>query len=238
VLAGVPLTPAGVRRLGWLVGAGLAVGLTALTGNPLIGLAFGWMGLWMPEAVLRTRARRQWRRLDVAAYAAAHMLHAKIQAGQPVLEAWRAILPDAGEPFRSWMQPALTGEAQGVPLEETLKARAAAIQHVELGVLADVLAAERAHGRTAPVVAQTVRLWSQRIQADATRRGTLAAGLTLGYAVVGIGVVVYWGILLGSPVAWRGMHHGLGFVATGIGALLVAWAGWIQNRVLRQAEAV
>lgn len=237
-LTGLPLTPAGVQRIGWLTGAGTAVSVSLGTRNVFVGAAFGWMGLWAPEALIRYRARKQWQRLDVAAYAAAHMLHAKLQSGMPVLEAVRALLADAAEPFRSWVAPCLAAEAQGVPLERALKSRAAPIQHVELGVLADVLSAEREHGLTAPVLARAVDLWSQRIHADAVRRGTLAGSTMLGYGVVLGGVAAFWLTVWWSAAVRQGLDHGVGFVVTGIGAWLIAIAGWLQNRVSRQAEAV
>lgn len=237
-LTGLPLTPADIRHLGWVVGAALTVILTLATHNPFIGTAFGLVGLLMPEALIRYWARKQWQRLDMIAYGAMHMLQAKIQMDVPVLEAFRALLPDVAEPFHSWVAPCLTDETRGIPLELSLKEKAAPIQHVELGALADVLAAERAHGRTAPVVARAVDLWSQRIQADAARRGKLSGSTMLGYGVVMLGIVAFWAIVLMSPTVRSGIGHGLGFWATGIGAWLIALAGWLQNRVTRQAEAV
>ncbi len=237
-LTGLPLTPRDVRHLGWLIGALTVLGLMALTRNPLIATAFGLVGMLVPEAGIRYWARKQWQRLDVAAYGATHMLQAKIHFDVPVLEAFRALLPDVGEPFRGWVTPCVTAEATGHPLEVTLKRQAEAIQHVELATLADVLAAERTHGRTAPVIAQTVELWSQRLQADAVRRGTLAGGTMLGYGVVLAGIVAFWGLVLLSPALRHGLDHGYGFWLTGLGAWLVALAGYVQNRVSRQAEAV
>lgn len=237
-LTGLPLTPRDVRHLGWLVGAVATVMITLSTHNPLVGTAFGLLGLLVPEAAIRYWARKQWQRLDLAAYGAAHMLQAKLQGGMPVLQAFRALIPDASEPFRTWAEPCLTGESKGVALEVTLKERAAPIQHVELGALADVLAAEREHGRTAPIVARAVDLWSQRMQADAVRRGTLAGSTMLGYGVVLLGIVSFWGIVIGSTVVRHGISHGLGWWTTGIGAWMIAGAGYLQNRVSRQAEAV
>lgn len=237
-LTGLPLTPRGVQRLGWVTGAGATALVTLGTRNPLVGTAFGLVGLLLPEAVIRYIARKEWQRLDVAAYAAAHMLQVKLQMGTPVLEAFRALLPDASEPFKTWVAPCLTAEASGMPLEVSLKVRAASIQHVELGALADILATERRHGRTAPVVARAVALWSQRIQADAVRRGTLAGSTMLGYGVVLLGIVAFWASVALSPAVRHGLDHGLGLVTTGLGAWLIALAGYIQNRVSRQAEAV
>nr|WP_031942639.1 type II secretion system F family protein [Sulfobacillus thermotolerans]AEP14272.1 putative type II secretion system protein [Sulfobacillus thermotolerans] len=237
-LTGLPLTPRDVRHLGWLSGAAATVAITLATNNVLVGTAFGLVGLLLPEAAIRYGARKQWQRLDWAAYGAAHMLQAKLQGGMPVLEAFRALVPETSEPFRSWIKPCLTEETKGVPLEVTLKRRAQPIQHVELGALADVLAAERAHGRTAPIVARAVDLWSQRMHADAVRRGTLAGSTMLGYGVVALGIVAFWALVLGSPVVRNGLGHGLGFWTTGIGAWLIALAGYVQNRVSRIAEAV
>lgn len=237
-LTGLPLTPADIRHLGWLTGAVATVVLTLTTHNPLVGSAFGLVGLLLPEALIRYYGRKQWQRLDMAAYGAAHMLQAKLQMDVPVLEAVRALLADVSEPFLTWVKPCLTQEALGHPLEETLKARAAAIQHVELGVLADVLVVERRHGLTAPIVQRVVNLWSQRIQGDAARRGTLSSSTMLGYGVVVLGIGAFWGLVLFSPTVRAGIGHGLGFWTTGIGAWLLAMAGYLQNRISRQAEAI
>ncbi len=237
-LTGLPLTPRGVQRIGWGTGLVATVLITLVTHNPLVGTAFGLVGLLLPEAVIRYWARKQWQRLDVAAYAAAHMLQVKLQMGMPVLAAFRALLPEAGEPFRSWMAPCLTAEAAGVPLEQSLKARAVPIQHVELGALADILATERQHGRTAPIVGRAVDLWSQRIHADAVRRGTIAGSTMLGYGVVLLGIGAFWVSVAMSPAVRHGLGHGLGLVTTGVGAWMIAFAGYIQNRVSRQAEAI
>ena len=237
-LTGLPLTPADIRHLGWLTGAAATVILTLVTHNPFVGTAFGLVGLLVPEAAVRYYGRKQWQRLDVAAYGAAHMLQAKLQTGIPVLEAFRALLADVSEPFLTWVKPCLTQEPLGHPLEETLKERARAIQHVELGVLADVLTAERKHGLTAPIVQRVVNLWSQRIRGDAARRGKLSSSTMLGYGVVIVGIGVFWGIVVLSPAMRSGISHGLGFWAAGIGSWLIAIAGYLQVRVSRQAEAI
>ncbi len=237
-LTGLPLTPADVRHLGWLFGAAATVGITLGTHNPFVGTAFGLVGLLLPEAAIRFYGRKQWQRLDVAAYGAAHMLQAKLDLDVPVLTAFRELLTDVSEPFLTWVKPCLTEEPLGIPLETTLKQRAAAIQHIELGVLADVLAVERTQGKAAPIVSRVVDLWSQRIQADAARRGKLSGSTMLGYGVVVIGIGVFWGIVLMSPTVRHGLHAGLGFWATGVGAWFVALAGYLQNRVSRQAEAI
>lgn len=237
-LTGLPLTPTDIRHIGWLFGAGATAGITLFTKNPFVGTAYGLVGLLFPEAAIRYYGRKQWQRLDVAAYGAAHMLQAKLQMNVPVLEAFRALLADVGEPFLTWVKPCLTEEPLGHPLEETLKQRAQAIQHVELGVLADVLSVERRHGLTAPIVHRVVNLWSQRIQADAARRGKLSGSTMLGYGVVALGIGAFWGLVLLSPTVRAGISHGLGFWATGIGAWLIAIAGYVQNRISRQAEAI
>ena len=237
-LTGLPLTPADVRHLGWLTGAAATVIVTLVTHNPLVGTAFGVVGLLLPEAAIRYMGRKQWQRLDIAAYGAAHMLQAKLQMNVPVLDAFRGLLADVSEPFLTWVQPCLTQEPLGHPLEETLKARAQAIQHVELGVLADVLVVERRHGLTAPIVQRVVSLWSQRIQGDAARRGKLSSSTMLGYGVVALGIGAFWGLVVLSPTVRSGISHGLGFWATGVGAWLIAIAGYLQNRISRQAEAI
>lgn len=236
-LTGLPLTPMNVRHIGWAVGGLAAVLLSLVTHNPVVGSAFGLVGLIMPEAIIRVVSRRQWRRLDMAAYGATHMLQAKLELGVPVLEAFRALFEDANEPFRTWVEPCLTRETQGTPLEVTLKERAEPIQHVELAALADVLAVERASGLTAPIVARTVTLWSHRIRADAVRRGTIAATTTLGYAIVGGGLAIFWVLWASNPAFHEGVTHGVGFWTTGVGTWILAGVGWIQNAVSRRAEA-
>lgn len=237
-LTGLPVTPADIRHIGWIGGAVATAGITLVTHNPLVGTAYGLVGLLFPEAAIRYYGRKQWQRLDIAAYGAAHMLQAKLQMEIPVLEAFRALLADVSEPFFTWVKPCLTQEPLGTPLEVTLKARAGAIQHVELVALADVLAVERQHGLTAPIVHRVVDLWSQRIRADAARRGKLSGSTMLGYGVVALGIGAFWGLVIFSPTVRSGISHGLGFWTTGIGAWFIALAGYLQNRVSRQAEAI
>ncbi|MDA8207020.1 MAG: hypothetical protein M0Z36_13210 [Thermaerobacter sp.] len=237
-LTGLPLTPADIRHFGWLTGVAATVVLTLVTHNPLVGTAFGLVGLLVPETAVRYYGRKQWQQLDVAAYGAAHMLQAKLQLGVPVLEAFRALLADVSEPFLTWVKPCLTQEPLGHPLEHTLKERARAIQHVELAVLADVLTVERQHGLTAPIVFRVVNLWSQRIRGDAARRGKLSSSTMLGYGVVAVSIGAFWAIVVFSPAMRSGISHGLGFWATGIGSWLIAIAAYLQIRVSRQAEAI
>lgn len=236
-LTKIPLTPRGVQRLGWASAAAVALFVSSFTHNPLVGTAFGSMGLWMPELIIRYIARKRWRALDQSAYSATHMLRFALARGTPVLEAFRAIIPQSDPAFREWATPLLVLEAGESPLEESLKKAASAIKHVELSVLADILAAERSHGQTAPVVDRLVDLWGQRLRSDSVRRGTLAGGMMLGYGVIWIGIGVFWATVIGSPVARHGLHAGVGFWAMGIGAWLLAIAGAMQNRVTRQAEA-
>lgn len=237
-LSGWPLSGRTLRILA--AGAAVAAGLAswALTQNPLVAGAMAVLGAFGPETVVRGRARRRWQALDQQAYAAAHVLRLALDRGTPVRDAWRALATRGAPVFTAWAQPLASGEATGDPLEGRLKAAAQAIAHVELAVLADILAAERTTGQAAPLLDPLLTWWGQRLEADARRRGMLAGTFLLSYGVLGGALALFWGLMLTSPAVRQGVHTGWGTVAVGVGAWLLAVAGWLQVRVSRQSEVV
>lgn len=240
-LSGWPLTPQRLTTLTW--GAGLGVGLLALAllRNPIAAAGFGFLGSQMPESWVRRRVRQRWQRLDRSALAATTNLRFWLKGRVSVLESLRQIVARTDEPFRGWLQGCLADEAAGaltgttVRVEDAMRARARAIRHVELMLLADLLAAERSRGSTADSLGDLVDQWTARARADAVRRGQLSMGLMLSRNMIPIGA----GILAVLGVTHVGLvASGAGIAVYGVACLLLATAGYVEAGVLRQAEAI
>jgi Flp pilus assembly protein TadB len=237
-LTGFPLTPKRLTHINWLFAGLIALLIFVTVHNPIVAVAFGVLASTVPEAAVRWYARKQWIALDMSAFAAINTLSFYIARQQSVLESLRQIIPESDNPFRTWAGKLLAQEAAQMPLEYALKQAADKIRHVELSLIADILAVERERGGTAPMIMRAVGLWSQRIRADGMRRGRLNATSWLARGLLGIAVVVYWMIIWQDPSAHRAIGHGIGMLVTGVSAALIMTAGLIQQRVTRQAEQV
>lgn len=237
-LTGIPITPQQLRYINWAFGAFIAIVIFIVVHNPIVGVAFGFLSSTFPEAGVRWYARKQWVSLDLSAFAAINTLSFFLARHQSVLESLRKIIPDSDEPFRSWSGKLLTAEATGIPIEVSLKQSAEKIKHIELGLIADILAVERRKGGTAPMVARSVELWSHRLRADGMRRGRLQATAMISRGIMVIAVAVYWILVWRDPTAQRAISHGIGIVVTGISASVITAAGMIQQRVTRSAEQI
>jgi hypothetical protein len=241
-LSGLPLTPRRLTVLTWAAGGVVGLLTLALLHNPIAAAAFGFLGSQMPESWVRRRVRARWQRLDRAALAATTNLRFWLRGQRSVLESLRTIVTRTDEPFRSWLQACLADEAAsalvgttGVRVEDSMRIRARAIRHVELMLLADLLAAERQSGPTAESLGDLVDQWTARARADAVRRGQLSMGLMLSRNMIPIGI----GILAALGLTHVGLvSSGAGIAVYGVGCLLVATAGYIEGNVLRQAEAI
>ena len=238
-LSGWPLTPRRLAAITWIVGLLGGVLGTAALRNPAAGIALGYLASQVPENAVRRRVRTRWRQLDRAALASTTNLRFWLMRGTSVLEALRHIAAQTDEPFRSWMRDCLADEAAagdaGARVEDAVRVRAQAIRHVELMLLADLLAAERRRGSTLESLEELVDQWTRRARADAVRRGTLSGGLLLSknFIPIAAGILLFLGLTHGALVG-----TGLGMVTYGVGFLIVAGAAWMQARITRQAEAL
>lgn len=230
----------GVRRLQWLSALFLA-GITAvITWNPAAALAFGWIGYWLPETLLRDIAWSRWGKLDRAAYATVYSVRFYLDQGTPVLQTWRLLMPKAQPVFRHWIEPCLIQESQKgtgqLPFEQALKKQALAIRHAELAVTADILTEERRHGGTVGALGQLLEMWGHRIELDADRRGSLTGFIWIGRITLGAGVILFWGLALGDAAVRLHMHQLSGQIVLGISAVFLALGMTLYFRQNRKAE--
>lgn len=225
-----------LRQMQWVAGVLLAGITFAITFNPLSALAFGWIGFWLPEIVLRDAAWSRWTAIDRAAYQTVYSVRFYLEQGVPVLETWRSLTPQAQPAFRQWVEPCLISETDGRPFEQTLKTQAMAIHHAELSVTADILSAQRRHGGAIGSLAQVLTMWGKRIELDADRRGSLTGFVWMGRLTLGAGIVLFWGLALGDATIRTHMHTWTGGIVTGFSALLIAIGLTLYHRQNRQAE--
>lgn len=225
-----------LRHMQWMAGATLVAVTMAITMNPIAAVAFGWIGFWLPEIMLRDAAWTRWTALDRAAYSTVYSARFYLEQGTPVLDTWRLLIPQADPAFRRWVEPCLLGESAGRPFEHTLKDQSLAIHHAELSVTADILSAERRHGNAVTSLAQVLTLWGKRIELDADRRGSLTGFVWMGRLTIGAGIILFWGLSLGDAVIRSHMHTWTGAIVTGFSALLLAIAMTFYYRQNRMAE--
>lgn len=237
-LSGLPLTPAQLGWCNWGAAVLAALVAFAVLHSPLAALALGYLASGLPESYVRQRARAQWQRLDQTALIATTNLRYWLETGTSVLSALRAIAARTDEPFRGWILSCLRAEAGQVEserVEDVMRARAQGIRHVELMLLADLLAVERRRGPTTDSLDELVDQWLLRIRADATRRGTISGGMLLSRHMITICVGVLLVMGLTHPAV---VSSPAGVIVYGIGVSLVAGAAYVQRGVVRQAEAI
>ena len=229
-----------LRRLQWLGGAFLAAVTLAITANGVAALAFGWIGFWLPEIILREVAWSRWQALDRAAYATVYSARFYLEQGVSVLDTWRALVPKAPPVFRQWVEPCLLAETAGHAAQQgfaqTLKGQALAIRHTELSVTADVLGAERQHGGAVGALAQLLAWWGKRIELGADRQGSLAGFVWLSRISLGTGIALFWGLTLGDGRVRTDMHTAPGAVVTGLSAVLLALGATLYYHQSRRGE--
>lgn len=226
----------GLRRMQWLTGFFLGAITAAITWNPAATLAFGWIGFWLPEIILRDMAWVRWTALDRAAYTLVYSSRFYLEQGTPVLQTWRTLAPQAQPVFQRWIEPCLLGETQGIAFDQALKQQALAIRHAELAVTADILAVERKHGQTLGILGQLLTMWGKRIELDADRRGSLTGFVWIGRATLIVGIALFWSLVLGDVAVRAHMHTLPGEIMIGLSAVLLAAATTLYYRHNRGAE--
>ncbi|WP_053958142.1 hypothetical protein [Sulfobacillus thermosulfidooxidans] len=255
-LTGLSWSPRQLQRLNALLGISVGILVTGITRNPLMGLAFVAIAWGWPEGAVRWWARRQWNRLDQQALSACTSIQFALDDHRPVLPVWEKLYTQNDDVLHRFLEPCLSGEATGrrqpmagrprdaqadqtlLPFEAELKAQARAIRHIELQLVADVLVAERQRGHTADLLATVLHLWSQRMEADARRRGQIYAGTRLSKLLVVGSLVLLAGLWVSSPGVVQSAQHGLGFVVFGVATGLIALGTWVQRQAERTAEQV
>ena len=238
-LVGLPLTP---RQLHWIsIGFGIimAVVITAVTYNPLVAAAFGVITYTWPTDVIRWIARKRWIALDLAAFGAANTLTFFLERHQSVLPSLREIIPQSDPPFKAWGETILALESSGAQsLESAWKTKADRIHHIELSLIADILAVERTQGNTKEQLTRAVDLWARRVRADGIRRGRLNTTAALARSLTMAAVVGFWLIVWRNPIAAQNIRHGAGVFVIAASAWIIAAATIVQQHVVRQAERV
>ncbi|PSR37258.1 MAG: hypothetical protein C7B44_04650 [Sulfobacillus thermosulfidooxidans] len=253
-LTGLPWSPEQLRRFNAVSGVLVGLLVTGITRNPLMGSAFVLIAWGWPEGVVRLWARRQWQRLDQQALSACTSIRFALDDHRPVLPVWENLYAHNEDVLHRFLEPCLSQEATGrrhrpadgrplpttplLPFEAELKIQARAIRHIELQLVADVLAAERQRGRTADLLATVLHLWSQRMEADARRRGQIHAGTWLSKALIVGSLLFLAGLWFNSPAVVHDARHGLGLIVFGISTWLIAFGTWVQRQAERTAEQV
>ena len=239
-LSGLALTPARLTALTWVIA--MASGLLSLIAlhSPLAAIAFGYLASGLPDAYVRRRARRRWNALDRTALAATSALSHWLEQGGSVLASLRHLKDRTDEPFRSWIAACLAaeggeGDASHERVETVLRERARGIRHIELMLLADLLAVERRRGSTADSLAELLEQWMLRIRADAQRRGTISGGVMMARHMITFCTVLLFVLGLTHVAAVSSV---IGIVVYGMGTSFVGMAAWVQRGVMRRSEAI
>ena len=231
-----------LRRLQWIGAAALALATFAVGHNPGSAAAWGWIGFWLPEIILRDVAWERWQALDRAAFSTLFSVRFYIAQGTAVLEAWRKVLPNAPPVFQRWIEPCLMAEVsqdasqQGGSFERLLKDQALAIHHTELAVTADILTAQRTHGGASTSLEKLLKLWGTRIELDADRRGNLSGFVWLGRGSLMAAFALFWALSIGDATVRIHMHSFPGMIVTGIASIILALATTMYYKQNRLAE--
>lgn len=239
-LSGLPLTPARLAALGWVTGCLAGLLTLIVLRNPVAAASFGYLASGLPDAYVRQRARKRWDALDRAALVATTNLTHWLSTGASVLDSLRRLAERTDEPFRGWILACLREEAGlaedvHMRVEDLMRQRARGIRHVELMLLADLLAVERRRGSTVESLEELVTQWQLRIRADAKRRGTISGGMLLSRHMITVCISV---LLVLGVTHLAAVSSLVGIAVYGIGTVMVATAAYIQRGVARQSEAI
>jgi Flp pilus assembly protein TadB len=238
-LAGIPL-PA---RLFWplRVVVGGVLGLLVLLLDHALPAAIivGLIGYHIPPGLLRLLGRARWRQADRDAYALANTMRYVLPVEGHPLTALRRLVPDLTEPLRGWMTAALAQEATGAGVEHALQDLAQRLHHTELGLLAEILRADRHEKPAADLLGELIDAWTERIEADDQRLATLAGGRRLVNILVGGPVVVFCLLPVLSPGTGGIFTQSVAGQAIGaVGLALFGAAAWLARVTLSKEEAV
>ncbi|AEJ40814.1 hypothetical protein TPY_2654 [Sulfobacillus acidophilus TPY] len=215
------------------IAGGLLLLIFGILQNAGAAIAFGIIGWMAPALIAEIMGETRWARLDRSSFAAMTNAHFFLERGTPVVETFRRVFESAQPSFRRWFRPMLLGEAAGQPLESTLHQQAEALQHQELMVAADILAAERQYGQTAATFHRLLTLWNDRIELDGERRGTLSTFVLMGHLFILIGITGFFYFVVANPVVRSHAHTGAGGMVIAISAWLLAGAVAWHTRFLR-----
>ncbi len=255
VVRPAPKRDAGAARLLWLAGiplpAGLLWPLRVVVGG-VIGLVVllldhalpaaiivGVMGYHIPPGLLHLLGRARWRQADRDAYALANTMRYVLPVEGHPLTALRRLVPDLTEPLRGWMTAALAQEATGAGVEQALQDLAQRLHHTELGLLAEILRADRHEKPAADLLGELIDAWTERIEADDQRLATLAGGRRLVNLLVGGPVVVFCLLPVLSPGTGGIFTQTVAGQAIGaVGLALFGAAAWLSRVTLSKEEEV
>jgi len=228
----------GLRNIQTLVGLFMAGVTFVVTGNPIAAIAFGWIGICIPEALLRDMAATRWATIDREAYATMYSVRFYLQQGLSVIEMWRLLIPKTKGVFRQWIEPCLLSEGveRGQTFESRLKLQAQQIRHGELAVMADIMEAERRNGGTASSMERLMHTWGQRLTLDAERRGALGMYALVSELTLGFNIVMFWAMCLGDATIRSKMHSLTGIIVTGMSAMMAAVAITLYLQQVRASD--
>lgn len=239
ILTGWALTPRELQLLNAIVGLSSAVGILIVTHNPLVALAAAIIAWGIPEGVLKAIGQRRWRQLDEEALSACTSVWFALQEHRPVLPVWQHLYDAHDGLLHRVLAPCLAWEYEGLaPFEQTLKRLSHTIRHIELQLVADILATERLRGNTAPLLDTTLHLWHQRLEADARRRGQVAMTTLLSRYLLWAAIGLFALLWMTSPAIADHATHGVGLIVVGIAALIISGAAWFQRTAQRRVENV
>lgn len=238
-LAGIPL-PA---RLLWplrVIVAGLIGGLVLILDHTVpAAIIVGLIGYQIPPGLLRLLARARWRQADRDAYALANTMRYVLPVEGHPLTALRRLVPDLTDPLQGWMTGALAQEATGTGVEPALQDLARRLHHTELGLLAEILRADRHEKPAADLLGELIEAWTERIEADDQRIATLAGGRRLVNVMVGGPVVVFCLLPVLSPGTGGIFAQSVaGQAIGGVGLALFGAAAWLARVSLSKEEVV
>ena len=238
-LAGIPLPPGLLWPVRVVVGG--VIGLLVLLLDHAVPAAIlvGIISYHIPPGLLGLLARARWRQADRDAYALANTMRYVLPVEGHPLTALRRLVPDLTEPLRGWVTGALAQEATGTAVEQALQDLAQRLRHTELGLLAEILRADRHEKPAADLLGELIDAWTERIEADDQRLATLAGGRRLVNLLVGGPVVVFCLLPVLSPGTGGIFTQSMAGQAIGaVGLALFGAAAWLARVTLSKEEAV
>ncbi len=226
-IARSPHTPAYLVKRAALIGVGAAALITVFSGSMLFGLAplLGWP-IALRQAIKRNaRKQRDVFRETLPGYL--QDLASAMRVGRSFIGGLTAVAETADEPTRSELDRAITDEALGRPLDESLEAVAARMEAPDVSQVALIAALNRRSGSNVSEALDRVAEGA-RERADLRRevRALTAQAKMSSLVLTALPGVMFVGMNLVSPVYARPLLHStIGIVLMFVGTGMV-FAGW------------
>lgn len=231
-----PHTPVYLVKRAALLGAIVAVAVFLFTGSPLFALLPLLLWPFPLRMLVRRQARKQREVFADALPGYLQDLASALRVGRSFAGSLSVVASTADEPVRSELERAVTDEALGRPIDESLEAVGRRMESGDIDQVALIASLNRRSGSNVAEALDRVADGA-RDRSDLRReiKALTAQAKMSSWVLTALPPLLLLGITVVSPrYAWPLLHTTLGIILLIVGALMV-FAGW---KVMRKITTI